>query len=217
METTGDRATANSRETNPAAKASVLGATPGAAATSGRHGADNTSLTALYAAHFEQLRSILGARLTGSDIFEREDAIQDAFLRLLERRSPDLEVTRWANPLGYLLIVARNACIDWRRRRVRDLALPHDVVAAATGIDEAGGDESEASLQASSIAAYVRALPDGLRAVYVARFVEGRSQQNAARRLGVTRRAVRTMEKQLLVEVRRMLRQRASVPACDGV
>lgn len=150
------------------------------------------SVTALYEAYYNRLRRSL-LRFVGSRSSatrdEVDDATQEAFRRVIERRSRGLDREGWTNALGYLFTIARNAYVERRRRRSRERAISLELAAGrCTSIDERV-DEGQIVLQLRSLRAYVRALPDSTRAIYEARFVDEVSQKGTARRLGLTRRA----------------------------
>lgn len=167
-------------------------------------------MAALYEMHSDRLRRMLRARLARSRGHptndELDDAMQEAFHRVVERRARGLAREGWANALGYLLTIARNAYIEHSRRRSRERALSLQLAAGGCTASDEEVDEGHRALQLRCLEAYLQALPRSTRAVYEARFVDGASQESAARRLGLSRRAVRTQEKRLLVGAGRWLR-----------
>lgn len=169
-------------------------------------------LTALYQSHLQRLRSNLLARYTHNRLTsdEVDDAIQEAFLRVLERGSRRPDASEWTNALGYIFTVACNVCSDWRRRRSRERAFSRVQSAAGNSAQSARAEEIELDLQLRWLTTYVGALPDGARAVYTARFVDGLSQEATAHQLVLTRRAVRTLERRLVLDVARRLRAASS-------
>lgn len=167
---------------------------------------DEGGLASLYETHFKRLRALLVARFSGSHDGlikeEIEDAIQEAFCRMLEQRSRGVDTPGVKNGPAYLLVAARNLCLDGRRRRSREQSSSyHSVARHALQAAEHELEDHENALALLWLAAHAGALTGRLRSIYSARFVDGLSQVATARHLGLTRRAVRTLERRLLVEV----------------
>lgn len=200
----------------------AVGQSGGEADRAGAGGAEQGSLAKMYESHSERLRRLLVARFAVSRVGptdeEIEDIVQETFRRVLEGRSRGVESSGWVNALGYLFTVARNAFLDARRRRSREQSLVSALMADDTWAqsEERGADPCKILLQVSWLTSYVRTLPDDLRRVYTARFVDGFSQEATAGRLGLTRRAVRTLERRLLVDVARSLRARGHLATEEG-
>jgi RNA polymerase sigma factor (sigma-70 family) len=180
--------------------------------------ADEHSLGFLYETQAERLRRALRAQFSDShdDLIkeEIEDAIQEAFCRVLEQRSRRGGHPGLTNAPAYLLTAARNVCLDKWRRRARERSSVHHLLPGHTlGLAEHQAETLR------WLAAYTGGLTGGLRLVYSARFIDGLSQMAAARVLGLTRRAVRTLERRLLVEVKLSLEaaQRLTEAPCNRV
>ena len=114
---------------------------------------------------------------------EAEDALQDAFVRGLERAGdfPSTSVEGW------IFVVASRA---WRRRRIRDrLLLPWTFLA----------DRPVASADAPvDVLAALRTLPLRQRQIVVARYILGLSQAETAELLGIARGTVSAATTQAL-------------------
>lgn len=149
--------------------------------------------------HEPALRAYLVKRFPS--LRDHDDVIQEAYLRML--RMPDQ--LRGDRAKAYLFAVARNAAIDFFRRRRTTLcdegtdleALPAaaDTPDAATLLDE--------SHQQQTLFEAVSALPPRCREVMMLRYVEGMSARDIAARLGM---AVPTVKIHLVKGVRDCVR-----------
>jgi RNA polymerase sigma factor (sigma-70 family) len=119
---------------------------------------------------------------------EAEDALHDAFLKGLERRTS----TSISSVDGWLFVVASRS---WRRRRFRDrLFLPWMLLAKeeASARDEAHADVFVA----------LRMLTLRQRQVLVLRFLIGMSQEETAELLGIARGTVAATTNQAIAAMR---------------
>jgi len=135
--------------------------------------------------HEEMLRGWLARRFPG--LRDREDLIQDAYLRILEaHRRGSL-----ANPKAFLFATARNLALDQVRR---ERALP--VGPLLTGDAELLGDGSDLAgdvarnQELEILAEAIEALPARCRMIFVLRKVYGLSQKDIAQRLGLSENTV---------------------------
>jgi RNA polymerase sigma factor (sigma-70 family) len=155
----------------------------------------------LYTGHVNGFRAALRRKfssttkgLTEDDV---DDAIQDAFARvlgLLRSDGPALEIAA-----AYLFAAARNSCVS----KVRSLKLrnpQHSVEEhAQTSVEHELCDSTDESADACSwVALYLASAPPDLVDVYELRFIEGLAQHVCARRLGMSRKRVRTREALLI-------------------
>jgi RNA polymerase sigma factor (sigma-70 family) len=97
----------------------------------------------------------------------------------------------------YLATIARNAMVDWLRRRGTVTALPPHLFDNLPDEppDEAAPWEDPVTLGA--VTAYVAGLPPALAGVHRCRYQQGMSQDAAAHELGISRQNLRTLEAQL--------------------
>ena len=105
----------------------------------------------------------------------------------------------------YVAGIARNCFIDALRARKREVptdpgALPPDLEGAIREPEE-GYDRRTLSV----LAAYLAGLPAELALTYQQRFVLDRTQEEASAALGISRRTLRTRERQLRAGLRRAL------------
>ena len=121
---------------------------------------------------------------------EAEDALQDAFVKGLERPG-DFPTT---SVDGWVFVVASRA---WRQRRMRDrVLLPWTIWA----------DRPAASADGSAdVLAALRRLPLRQRQIVVARYIGGLSQAETAELLGVARGTVSAATTQALASLRRQM------------
>jgi RNA polymerase sigma-70 factor (ECF subfamily) len=107
-----------------------------------------------------------------------EDIVSETFVRLLTR-APRIE-TRTA--LAYLLAVARNTYLNGRRRRLREVPLPEEMVASTN--DPAGLLDDRAQLD--HVIRALRSVPEGERAALLLRVDHGLPYEEIAAALGTT-------------------------------
>ena len=156
---------------------------------------DEAAFAALVARHADFL---LGAfRRLGLDAHAAEDCAQDTFLRLL--RASDRYEPR-APFRGFLLALARNALVDWKRRRKEaglTLADPHDpaLLGRAGDIAPPSGDRLD-------LAAALTTLPEKQRRVVELSVFEGNSHAEVAGRLGIPTGTVKSRLHHALARLR---------------
>jgi RNA polymerase sigma factor (sigma-70 family) len=174
-------------------------------------------LAAIYGAHLHWLRTTLrktfappgvANALAPEDI---DDAIHEAFTRVLCLHQTGM--AEMHTPAAYILVAARNSCVDMvRSRAARDRAAAMGVSLDAVS-PEACDDSEGVRLRHDIVADYLAQLPKELLDVYELRFVEGLSQHNSAKRLAISRKRVRTLEAlpgERLAQVRRISERRAT-------
>ena len=135
-----------------------------------------------------------------------DDAVQEVFARAFSPR-PRQAFDGLRDYAPYLMTIARNCIVDGLRARRREVLRAPDELSAQ--LDEsapssragAGIDLTELGI----LRAYLEQLPSRLKDIYEQRFTLGRSQQDTAKALGISRRAVRTGESHLQRGLRRAL------------
>lgn len=124
---------------------------------------------------------------------DAEDVVQEAMARAAQKRDLDLD-----NAGAWLTRVVINLCIDIQRRRARTLPIEHIAATAWTrGHEERVCDQEEARW----VAAQTALLPPKQRAALLLR-ASGRSVDELARELGVTRSAGEAALKRARVALR---------------
>jgi RNA polymerase sigma factor (sigma-70 family) len=155
----------------------------------------------LYSKYCDSVRQIVRQVVGRSRhcVNDVDDVVQTSFLRLY-RAIRDGRVTRRLNIGGYLATIARHAAIDWVVEQRRSQRLPElsDGQAASYQPSHAGPD-------VTSVQSYLSGLSAELKRVYVLRFEQQLSQQEAARKMGISRQQVRTLEGHLLRDGRHTL------------
>lgn len=125
-------------------------------------------------------------RVTGS-AQDAEDVLQTVFLRLLRRADLDLS----PSPAGYLHRAAVNAALDLMRARQRARSVPLDDFDLPS---EAGVDDPERRQQDRETRRRLRqailTLSEKSAELFSLRYLEGWSNQEIARSLGMTQTAV---------------------------
>lgn len=123
-------------------------------------------------------------------------AVQETFIRAFQPRARDAyDGFRPFRP--YLLRIARNLLVD-RARKAGRLQFGEAIDVDAIDEDAPDLDETILSKQLRDAARqFIDSLDPPTRAFVVARFEEGRAQEDVAAALGITRRRVRTLEGRL--------------------
>jgi RNA polymerase sigma factor (sigma-70 family) len=136
-----------------------------------------------------------------------EDLVQECFLKLTKQRPRD---TRALGP--WLHRIATNTSLrlidSEQRRKIRELKY----VADAPSTTEATWDDVNQFLDEA-----LNALPDNERAVIVARFLEGRTQSEAAEHLNISRTTVQIRIKKGLEHLQRSLKSRGAIVSAGAL
>jgi RNA polymerase sigma-70 factor (ECF subfamily) len=174
---------------------------------------DPDALEAVYRLHVGEVeiwvrRGLLRlGRLNASDL---ADLVQDIFMRAFSD-SARASYDGLREYVPFLMTLARNLFIDWARRAGREIPGSDFLEGHLERGDQPAADASEgAPFEPSLVAlanAYVEGLPEELRRVHHQRFVLATPQRQAAEALGISRQSLRTLEKKLIVGLRRQLRQ----------
>jgi RNA polymerase sigma-70 factor (ECF subfamily) len=164
------------RQTQPAARARVTGASEEALLVKAvRHG-EQEAFAKLYSLCAPMVHGILLARVPWGEV---DDLVQDVFLVALKK----LNTLRDDAAFGaWLSMIARNRAMDFHRRR-RDTEELND--------DLATQDSSEAGREAANVLEVICGLPEAYRETLVLRLVEGMTGPEIADRTGLTPASVR--------------------------
>jgi RNA polymerase sigma factor (sigma-70 family) len=149
------------------------------------------------------------------------DLLQDIFVKAFaERVRLAYDDRREYRP--YLLAIARTALVDHLRRTPRKVRLDPATIEALVGVQTQKTHESAEQLPWADpqtmllVDHYVARLAEAEHAVYLERYVQCRSQEQAAQALGMTRQQVRTLEGRLRRGLARELaRSRLSARAAE--
>jgi RNA polymerase sigma-70 factor (ECF subfamily) len=139
------------------------------------------------------------------------DIVQEVFLKAFSVAGRDgYDGLRDYAP--YLMTIARNVFVDWMRRTSREVPGSHllEVFESGRAVVDHSQAAEEPIFSAPVIALtneYLAGLTPELRAVHQQRFVLGLPQRPAAEALGISRQSLRTLEKKLVVGLRRKLRR----------
>ena len=114
-----------------------------------------------------------------------DDVVGDVLLRLVQHRD---SVEKARNPVAWILRVAANAVADHHRRRAVEMqALERAKSESAdTGTSEASETERAADEIARCLVPFIRALPETYAEALMLTEIEGLTQAEAARRLGLS-------------------------------
>lgn len=164
----------------------------------------NAFVTALVSSHGGNLRRFLLKRVARSA--DVPDLIQEVYLRML--RIPDHEVIR--SPEAYLFTVAQHVAHQHRMREA-DVGSPTELqemfaaVAGAVPDDPVGEVLAQQTIQALEGA--LRQLNPRERTTFLHHCLDGRTLQDIATRMGVSRQMVKKYLAKALVEIRKCLRE----------
>ena len=166
-------------------------------------GGDPLALGELYDRYGRTVFGIL-YRLLGS-AEPAEEVTQDAF-HAVWRRAATYRVDR-GSVRTWLLAIARNAAIDWRRTKGKRLEREAAIDEAAELIEETRVDDRViASLRAERVRAAVAVLPDEQRVVLSLAFWSGLSQSEIAERTGTPLGTVKSRVRLGMSKLRERLR-----------
>lgn len=162
------------------------------------HAGDSKLLERCYHEHASAVLKA-AARVVGAA--DAENVAHDVFYRMLSE-SDFRQMFHGGNVGAWLCTVARNAAMDLARRRAKERALPHGD--AALGTVNAAESGVDADL---FVAGFVRdVLPPDLMPLFEARFLEQRTQRDAADMLGMPRSTLIYQENR----IRQLLHQYAA-------
>jgi RNA polymerase sigma factor (sigma-70 family) len=167
---------------------------------------DREALSAVYWHYVDVVESVIrrgfflastGQQVPGSHASEVADLAQDVFVRVFsESGRMGFDGIREFKP--YLVTIARNVLIDWRRKRRPEQpwdGLDEERLSApaASPTDPAWADPEMVRI----VEVYIAGLPPELARIHHCRYVANLSQYEAAKSLGLSRQQVRTLEQRL--------------------
>ena len=141
---------------------------------------DRERFLRLHSAYEKKLYAV-ALRILG-DPAQAEDAVQQAWLRLLEHWER-VSALPWEETEGYVVTVVKNAAVDMVRAARRTAPLPEDW-------DPPAPETGETAYR--YLVGLIRALPEGYRRVLELKCVEEESNREIARRLGLKESTVAT-------------------------
>lgn len=172
-------------------------------------------LEGLYAQHVPPLRRSLIRRFahferrSGLPSADVDDAIQEAFTKLLAAGWLSRQRPERGSAAAYLAGTVRNLCMDSLRAQRREEVLRSRAAALARsglhGLEHPPGEGERESRRVELARARIAELPSELSGYFRVRFAQGLSQRQTARHLGLTRRRARTLEQRLFTAVARHL------------
>jgi len=168
-------------------------------------GGEEVAFSALMSRHKDALYRFVRRYVGDAD--EALDLVQEAFVAAwaaLDRYDAARPFPVW------LRRIALNKCRDWsRRRRVRRFffgATPLQADASASASDERGGDEVVATeARLARLDEAIAELPPALKEPLLLTLFEDLTQQEAARMLGISAKAVETRVYRAKAKLRRLL------------
>ena len=129
-----------------------------------------------------RLRTFVGSRVDPRSV---DDVVGDILLKLVRHRD---RIEAASNPLAYVQRVASNAVADFYRRRSTERRALADFEREADVIAEAGtlsGEDATDGLE-RCLAPFIENLPEKYRDALLLTDVEGLTQPEAAKRLGLS-------------------------------
>lgn len=135
---------------------------------------------------------------------EAEDAVQDVYVRLWERRG---ELRRISNPAAYAMTTTRNHCISILNATTRHHAQQLEAANVTAGIERHDPhDEIESRDRIGKVFEVIGSLPDNQRQVITMHDLEGYTNEEIQRQTGFSTDNVR----QLLSRARKAIRNHFS-------
>ena len=134
------------------------------------------------------------------DAAEAEDAVQELYLKLWDRRDV-LDGIR--SPKGYGLTLLRNLCLD-RIRRSRKMETPATLPEPEMpGGQDESIDEKE---RLAKVLAAIKSLPDWQREVLTLRTLDGLSYEEIAQRTGINYLTLRVLLSQARTKLKKLIK-----------
>jgi RNA polymerase sigma-70 factor (ECF subfamily) len=159
---------------------------------------ESDGFEACYREYFDVVDAAVGSVLDGAD---RDTAVHEVFYKLITR--PDVRRTFSGRSLsGWLRAMARNHAVDFARRRGRELT-GSDVVDLVVQ-DTAPHPEGIAGAR-QIIERLRKRLPGRLQGVFEKRFIEQRTQREAAAELGIPRTTLVYHETQIRRQIHKLI------------
>lgn len=164
------------------------------------HAGDRSVLSEVYREHFDDVYRAAASRLP---LVDAEGVVHEVFCRLL---SDERMRSRFqgGSLSAWLCTVARNLAVDvWRRSR-REICAPPEEMPEPQASEEPG---HELDVAARRLVERFRQeqLPAKWAPVFEARFIEGLSQRETARRLGLPRTTIAYREARIRWRLRRFV------------
>ena len=170
---------------------------------------DAVALGELYDRHGRTVFGVLYRMLGAPE--PAEEVAQDAF-HAVWRRARSYRADR-GSVRTWLLAIARNAAIDWRRTKGRRVEREAAIDEAAELVEDTHEDERViASLRAERVRAAIAALPDEQRVVLSLAFWSGLSQREIADRTGTPLGTVKSRVRLGMAKLREGLRIEMEIP-----
>ncbi|MEM6574947.1 MAG: RNA polymerase sigma factor [Pseudomonadota bacterium] len=158
--------------------------------------ADPEAMDQLFRRHRDFVFRVLLSQ-TGSPA-SAEDLTQEVFLRVATRRKPFFKGARFTT---FLFRIAANLARDQQRRLRREVALEEHHQEPAPHVPETAAGEDAALLR--TLATALARLPERQRDVIIFRELEGLSNDETARALGISGGSVKTHRSRALKQLRK--------------
>lgn len=141
---------------------------------------------------------VVAERLLGN-AEEAEDAVQETYLRLWERRR---KLVRHLNPEGYAMQTLKNLCVSLLRRRRPSVTLESIEIAD----DEQARQEALLTEErAARLDALMQRLPEVQRRAIQMKYIDGRSHEEMQRELGMSSANVYTTLSRAVANLKLMI------------
>lgn len=157
---------------------------------------DDVSFEQFFRMHYRRM-SVFASRLL-KDTILAEDLVQDAFIKLYEKRD---KLTIKTTLEGYLLQMIRNSCIDYLRKNKVDL----EDLDGVTVIDASTASSILIQLEyEEAFYEVVKSLPDQCRKIFELSRFEGKTNSEIAETLNISKR---TVESQISNALKRLKKE----------
>ena len=158
---------------------SLSGAFDDSALVAAAREGDRAAFGRLYDSYAPMVHGILLARVPPAAV---DDLVQDVFLLALPRLHSLRDLTRFG---AWLAAIARNRANDYHRQHVEQVELTDNFAA------DLSSGQARSEVEAASILALIRGLPETYRETLLLRLVEGMTGPEIAARTGLTPGSVR--------------------------
>ncbi|WP_353171854.1 sigma-70 family RNA polymerase sigma factor [Acinetobacter rudis] len=146
---------------------------------------EHSLLSQLYKAHYSWLYYWLLKKMDGAA--QAEDVLQDTFIKIL-RAGDTLNIQK---PKSYLIKTATRIIIDQKRRKVIEQAYLEYLQLNGAQYDDTNPEQVIIAIETlDRIAMMLDGLPERVRKVFLARYLEGHQQMKIAEDFAISRRTV---------------------------
>jgi len=172
------------------------------------HEGDSSVLAAVYTEHFELVARSVRRAMPGRCAADQETVVFRVFERLIENRRARASF-RGGSLARWLTTIARNAAVDFLRRHARERPVGPGELRGLADHPPWWPPNADARLLARDrfrwLEKFYDDLPVELQPLFLARFVRGLTQREAAAKLGIPRSTLATWDGRIRARLRRQI------------